>query len=75
MQLQVLKYKRQEDTEQLYSDTRTLLENYNPGKVTQYNASDNVYSIAVVREGDALSGKKYYKYFWNYFCNLLGSLT
>ncbi|XP_064390464.1 uncharacterized protein LOC135338305 [Halichondria panicea] len=56
IELQVLNYKRPEDTEQLYSDTRTLLEHYNPGKVTQYNASSNVYSIAVMREDNALSG-------------------
>ena len=57
VQFQVLHYKRKEDTEQLYSDTRTLLEHYNPGKVTKYtNQSQNVYSISVVRQDSALSG-------------------
>lgn len=43
IQFQVLHYTRPEDTEQLYSDTRTLLDHFNPSNVASYmvKASDN----------------------------------
>ena len=55
--------KRKEDTEQLYADTRTLLENFKPSKVSAYitstvtdqSAQSAVY--AIVNEGNEMAGK------------------
>ena len=55
--------KRKEDTEQLYADTRTLLENFKPSNVATYitnthsdnNAQSAVY--AIVKEGNEMAGK------------------
>ena len=63
MQLQVLWPKSTEDTEQLYADTRTLLENFKPSQVSAYitnkgsdsNAQSAVY--AIVKEGNEMAGK------------------
>ena len=56
--------KCKEDTEQLYADTRTLLENFNPSKIAAYisnnkgpdnSAQSAVY--AIVKEGNEMAGK------------------
>ena len=57
--------KRKEDTEQLYANTRTLLENFKPSKVSAYitstasesdqNAQSAVYSI--INEANEMAGK------------------
>lgn len=64
MQLQVMWPKSKEDTEQLYADTRKLLENFNPGKIATYisnnkgpenSAQSAVY--AIVKEGNEMAGE------------------
>lgn len=68
--------KRKEDTEQLYADTRTLLENFKPSKVSAYitntggdnnNAQSAVY--AIVKEGNEMAGKTYKSFTFTVHCN------
>lgn len=55
--------KSKEDTEQLYADTRTLLENFKPSRVAAYvsdqrsesHAQSAVY--AIVKEGNEMAGE------------------
>ena len=54
---------RKEDTEQLYADTRTLLENFKPSEVSAYvtstgsdqNSQSAIY--AIINEGNEMAGK------------------
>ena len=55
--------KRKEDTEQLYADTRTLLENFKLSNVAMYitnpHSDNNTQSAvyAIVKEGNEMAGE------------------
>ena len=77
-QVQVMWPKRKEDTDQLYADTRTLLENFKPSKVsaiiTSTISDQNTQSAlyAIINEGNEMAGKVQWVPLRMHYCHRVG---